>query len=180
MMYWLTEDAFVPFITGVFMFAVFGGFAYATREKSMFYACGLIALVTLVFVTVEQIVVTDRESIEEEVYQLAFHVQRNDMENVIRSVEPNDTETINRIRGEMPRYDFEMCRLMGITDFKSTGTDPATAEVEFTVAVQVRLDQTPDLLSGQRRVRLFYEKNAEGKWKITDYHHYDPRRGLDL
>lgn len=177
---WLTYDPFIPFVTGVFLVAVLAALAYSSGEKKMIYLCGLVFLATVGIVVIEQLIVTDREVIEEEVYQLAFDVQQNDIESVIEAVDSSQSQTIQRIRQEMPRYDFETCRMMGITEFKRTGESPPAVEIEFTVTVQVRVDRMPELLTGQRRVRLFYEKNPDGKWRIVDYSHYNPNRGVGL
>ncbi|MEL7499699.1 MAG: hypothetical protein AAFN77_19000 [Planctomycetota bacterium] len=177
-MEWLTEDAFVPMVTGIAMFIVFVAMAVYSGERRVFLVAGGIALVTIAIVLCEAAIVTDKEEITEEVYQLAFHVQRNDLNSVLEKVDPNDESVSDKIKQEMPRYDFDTCRLMGITDFVKTGE--YTAEVEFTVGVQVRVNQMPETLSGQRRVRLFYKRNPFGKWKVVDYYHSDPRSSIDL
>lgn len=180
MLEWFTESSFVPAMTGVAMFIVFSIFAYTSRERSMLYIAAAFLLMTIGIVTIESLIVTEKEELQETVYQLAFQVQRNDLETVVAAFDQSDQELISRVRSEMPRYDFDTCRLIDFTSFASTGDDPDTAEIEFAVAVRLRQGGMPEILSGQRRVRLSYQKDAAGNWKIKDYQHFDPRGGVEL
>ena len=90
-------------------------------------------------------------------------------------------DTIARINKEMPRYDFDSCRVIGTNYYTSTDEDGATkAEICFVVTFRVRLDGHADRISGHRKVILHFEKLPDGKWRIIDYSHEDPRRGLTI
>lgn len=180
MLEWFTESSFVPAMTGVALIFVFSFFAYVSNERSLLYIAAAILLMTIGIVTIESLIVTDKEELQEAVYQLAFQVQKNNLETVVAAFDPLDQKLISRVRSEMPRYDFDTCRLIDFTSFESTGDDPDTAEIEFAIAVRLRQGGMPEILSGQRRVRLSYQKDAAGNWKIKDYQHFDPRRNVDL
>ena len=180
MLNWFTEEPLIPLVTGVLLFIVFAIFAVMSRERVMVYCLAVIALVTIAIVTCEALIVTEKEQLTEEVYQLAFAVQRNDVERVVASVDPNLPDVIKRVQAEMPRYRFDTCRLMGITDYKSTGQNPDSAEIEFTVTFRLQMGDDPTALTGQRRVRLNFRKDSNGKWKITDYMHEDPRSHITI
>jgi hypothetical protein len=178
---WFTENSTVPMVTGTLLVIIFLAMAFTSREKLMLQLAIVIGLLTAATVICERLIVTDKEQVTESVYELADLVQANNMQGVLGFVSLQYPETRDEVSAEMPRYDFDNCRIIGINYFKNeTEGSKDTAEICFVVSVRVRLDNSPELLFGQRRVTLHFEKEADGKWRVFDYSHEDPRAGIGL
>lgn len=181
MISWFTENSLIPLVTGTFLALAFIGLAISSREKSMLYVATIIAAVTAGIVITESLVVTDREAVTEIVYSLAKSVEANDMESVLSHVSPDREDAKDRIRIEMPRYSFDSVRVIGIADFTSkSDLDPRQAVIDFVVMARGRLTSHGQGHHVQRRVELIFQLESDGKWRMIDYSHSDPRDGLKL
>ena len=181
MVSWFTDNSTLPMVTGVIMVIILLGLAFSAREKTMVYLAIVIGVLTAGTVACERFIVTDREEVTARVYDLAEAVQANDKSRVLEFVSNSRQDTIGRVNGEMPRYDFDTCRLVGVNYYEPKEDDAnQRAEICFVVSVRVRLNQNPELLWGQRKVTLHFEKEADGKWRVIDYSHEDPRSGLTM
>lgn len=139
-----------------------------------------IAVITVAIVTCERLFVTQREEVTDRIYSLADSVQRNDFATVMEFFSDDYAATRQRATSEMPRYNFQNCRVSGIFRFNIFNTTPPIAEIQFNVSVSVRVDNGAEPLWGQRRIKLTWEKNKKGVWEIIDYSHSDPRSGITL
>ena len=181
MISWFTEDAIFPMVTGAILVIIFIALAISSREKIMLYvAFGITAMVVFTVVC-EHLIVTQKEEITETVYDLAEMVEANDVAGVAGFVSKSRPDTIDRINREMPGYDFDTCRFIGTNYFEPDENSNAKATICFTVTFRVSLvNQGQDSIPGQRRVTLDFEKDEDGKWRIIDYEHQDPRKSLKL
>ena len=171
----------IPLVTGTFLVLAFLGLAVSAREKTMLYAAMTIAALTAGIVITEKLIVTDREAVTEIVYSLAKAVEANDMEAVLRRVSDQREDAKQEIRNEMPRYSFESIRVLGIADFSlEDEVDPKQAVIDFVVLAHGRLVAHGQGQHVQRRVRLYFQKESDGQWKMIDYDHSDPRSGVSL
>ncbi len=177
---WLTENSTVPMIAGAILTLIFIAFWVHSREKAMLKVAIGVAVITAAIVTCEQMVVTQREEVTDQIYALANSVQRNDFDATMEFFSVDHAETRRRAEAEMPRYDFQNCRVSAIFKFNLLKANPPTAEVLFNASVTVRVDNGAEPLWGQRRIKLTLEKNKEGVWKIIAYSHSDPRSGITL
>ncbi len=177
---WLTENSTVPMVAGAILVLIFIAFWVHSRENAMLKVALAVAILTAAIVTCERIVVTQREEVTDRIYALADSVQRNDFAATMEFFSEDHAETRQRADAEMPRYDFQNCRVSGILKFNISESTPPTAEIQFNVSVTVRVDNGAEPLWGQRRIKLVFEKNREGVWKIIDYSHSDPRSGITL
>lgn len=168
-------------VSGTLMVVVLLMMAFAGREKRLFQLAVVVGLLTAATVICEQLIVTDREAVEETVFRLATMVQSNDVEGVVNSISKTQDTTRQRARSEMNRYDFDTCRVAGTTHFDSREDGGVkTAEITFTVTVSVRGYSGPETVYGQRRVTLVFEKESDGQWRVINYSHEDPRVGVGL
>ena len=177
---WFTENSTVPMIAGAILTLVFIAFAVHSREKVMLKIALVNLAITAAIVTCERMVVTQREEVTDQIIALADSVQRNNFEAIMDFFSDDYAETRNRAEAEMPRYDFQTCRVSGIFNYNLVKSEPPTAEIQFNVSVTVRVDSGAEPLWGQRRVKLTFQKDTEGVWEIIDYSHSDPRSGLKL
>ena len=180
MLSWFTEDATFPFISGIVLAVVFLFLFLKSREKTMLYVAAVIALLAGGIFACEQMIVTDREAIVTIVIDLASQVKNNHVPGVVKHISPKHQATINRARAEMPRYEFSVCNLSGITDFKDAPTNPNAKEISFVANFRATIRPHKEMIPGQRKITLTFEKDATDQWKVIDYSHSDPRKNLRL
>lgn len=177
MTHWLTEDAFVPMLTGIFMAVVLLLMAWSARNRLVLYAGLLVAILTAGIVVAEAAIVTDRETVTDLVYELAGHVRANDADAIARHISKEAPEISKRMRSQMERFKVESCSISGVNDFS---TEDGIATIDF-----VAWGQGSERRSGLKspanpRVQLKLSKQADESWKIIDYTVSDPRSGLSL
>jgi ketosteroid isomerase-like protein len=178
MLSWFTENSLPPLIGGSLMAIAFLGLAFYFYSRAMLYlALGVIAITALI-VTIETLIVTEREKITRMVYDLAKAVEQNRMEDVLAVVAPSRTDAQQQIKAEMPQYQFTSCRVLGIKSFK-LNPDGRQAEIVFVVFAS---GSNYQMGKGNvhRRVTLYFEKQSDDNWKLIDYHHEAPTAGYRL
>ena len=121
MTHWLTEDAFVPMLIGIFTATVLLLMAWSARNKIVLFAALFIAAATAGIVATEAAVVTDRETVTDLIYELAGHVRANDADAIARYISPDAPELTKKMRSQMERYEVESCSITGVTDFSEAG-----------------------------------------------------------
>jgi len=177
MTYWLTEDAFVPMLTGIFMATVLLLMAWSARNRLVLYAGLLVAILTAGIVVAEAAIVTDRETVTELVYELAGYVRANDANSIAQHISPQSPELIDRMRNRMDRFKVETCSITGVNKFSIEG---GVATIDF-----VAFGQGSEKRSGLKspanpRVELKLRKQADEMWKIIGYTISNPRSGVSL
>ena len=130
---WFTENSTVPMVTGALLVIILLGLAFSSRERLMVYMALVVGAMTAGTVICERMIVTDQEEVMQCVYDLADAVQANDRASVVAFVSRSRQDTIDRVNSEMPRYDFDRCRIVGRNYFKSEVDGPETAEICFIV-----------------------------------------------
>ncbi len=135
---------------------------------------GLMGVAFAVFF-VQRTTVTDKDRLRMIVYDLARQVATNNVEGIVRHVDPNDEITLRRIRTEMPSYTFRSCN---VTSLKSVvfdnPSDPQEAIIEVHVFVNVNAPRYDYNGPVRRAVVLEFRKNQDGRWEIVGYRHFDP------
>lgn len=177
-MEWFTENSFIPLVTGIALVFVSIAMAVGTGERVMYRAAAVIFFLTLAIVVTEQLIVTEKEEVTEEVYQLAFHVRQNRMNEVLRKIHPDATDLISEVNSQMPRLEFDTCRILKITGFRARTENDDEAVVEFTSALRASIDGSGKM-PGLRRVKLGLRKDEHGEWLVTRLQHENPNRGIN-
>ncbi len=180
MISWFTENSTFPMATGVILVLILLAMAFSSREKMMFYFAMAIAALTAATVICERVIVTDNEMVTQTIYDIADAVESNDRGRVVTFVSQSRQDTIDRVNAEMPRYNFDSCRVIGTNYFEPNDGPPKTIEVSFVVSFRVRVDQGTDLIPGHRKVILTFEQQSDGKWKLIDYSHENPHSGVTV
>ena len=180
MLSWFTEDATFPFISGMVLAVVFFLFFVSSRSKPMLYISILIAILAGGIFACEKMIVTEREEIVAIVGDLAVQVKTNNVAGVVKHLSPNHQQTVDRASNEMPKYNFGVCNVSGITEFKDDETNSNAKTISFVVNFRAATKPHPQMFPGQVKVSLTFEKDATGQWKVIDYSHSDPREGLRL
>jgi len=126
--------------------------------------------------------VTDREQIQQLIYQTADAVEANDHDRVLRII--GDSRTQRQAAAELPRYTFTRADVGSVRNIEVIETSyPTTAEVEMTVNVEVSGGSLQDIRV-VRRLFLWLEKRERrgdegeatagqdtGGWVVTNYEH---------
>ena len=180
MLSWFTEDATFPFISGIVLAVVFLFLFLKSREKTMLYVAVVVALLAGGIFACEQMIVTDREAIVTIVIDLASQVKNNHVPGVVKHISPQHQKTIDNARAEMPKYEFSVCNLSGITDFKDDETNPNVKTISFVANFRATIRPQKTMIPGQEKVTLTFEKDATDQWKIIDYSHSRPCKNLRL
>ena len=182
MTYWLTEDAFVPMLIGIFMATVLLLMAWSARNKIVFIAALLVAALTAGIVLTEAAIVTDRETATDLVYELAKHVRANDADAIARHISPQSPEISKRMREQMERFEVLSCSISGVTNFSIADGSAADkkATIEFVAWGQGKQRRGGLQGPANPRVKLWLQKESDESWKITDYDVSDPRSGISL
>ena len=177
MAHWLTEDAFVPMLVGIFMATILLLMAWSARNKIVLFAALFIAAATAGIVVTEAAIVTDRETVTDMIYELAGHVRENDADAIATYISPDVPELAKKMRSEMERYEIESCSISGITDFSAKGS---TATIDFVAWAQGKQRRGGLKGPANPKVKLDLSKQSDESWKIIDYHVSDPRSGISL
>ena len=180
MLSWFTEDATFPFISGMVLAVVFFLLFVSSRSKPMLYISIVIAMVAGGIFTCENMIVTEREEIVAIVGDLAVQVKTNNVAGVVKHLSPEHQQTIDRASNEMPKYKFTVCNLSGITDFGNDESNPNARVVSFVVNFRAAINPHTEMIPGQRKVSLTFERDSAGQWKVIEYSHSDPRGKIRL
>ena len=180
MLSWFTEDATFPFISGMVLAVVFFLLFVSSRSKPMLYISILVAILAGGIFACERMIVTEREEIVTIVRDLAVQVKTNNVAGVVKHISPKHQQTVDNASNEMPKYKFNVCNLSGITDFKDDESNPNAKVISFVVNFRAAVKPHTQMIPGQRKVSLTFEKDAAGQWKVIKYSHSDPREKLQL
>jgi hypothetical protein len=144
--------------------------------RAAFYSALGLAVLTAILLFINVSVKTDREQVEQVLYDVAAAVARNDFPAVLAHVHPNAIEGLQRAKNELPSYHFTDARITGIKSIEvKPNTPPPTATAEFYVAVAVEMQGSP--FRGNRFVRAHFRK-LDGRWLVYNYEHYSIESGL--
>ena len=180
MLSWFTEDATFPFISGMVLAVVFFLLFASSRSKPMLYISIVIAMLAGGIFACEKMIVTAREEIVAIVGDLAVQVKTNNVAGVVKHLSPKHQQTVDRASTEMPKYEFTVCKLSGVTDFKDVELNPNAKVISFVVNFRAAIKPHKEMIPGQRKVSLTFEKDSTGQWKVIDYSHSSPRQKVRL
>lgn len=174
-MEWFTESPMHSIMIGILLTSAFL-LTWFISKRRLFLGFAALAFASMIGAVVTgQMIVTDREQLKQNIFELAAAVQSNDVPGVLRFVSPDKRNTIQRVKTEMPDYDFRKCRVIGFNEVKFPENSTTRATIDFIVGFDVDATRRFDYNgSGTRRVTLTFEKQGES-WLITDYQHEHPQ-----
>jgi hypothetical protein len=176
----LLEQPLAVVIAGVIL-GLIGGIAWSsTGRKEWLVGLGLVVVLTIVGMIVEQLVVTDREAIERTLGEIARDVQSNNVRTVLRHIATGASDVQREAETELPRYRFDECRVTKVHNVDiDASAEPRSAIVEFNVIATGSFSEGGVELTGQqvlRWVRLHMVREKDSQWRVQDYEHDDPQR----
>ena len=178
---WLFDHPLTIILIGVVLGVFVGGAWTATGRKELLYALGAVVALTVAWLVVERMVVTDREAVHAKLREIARDVQANNMQKVLGHIAKGSPSLVQRAQAEMPNYKFTECRVTKIhkTDIDSA-SEPRSALVEFNVVVTGSFSEGGFEASGRypRWVQLQLIREADGQWRVQNYDHAPPQQFL--
>lgn len=178
-MTWIFEQ---PLLLVLLSVAILSGIAITwvmSGQKAFLYVLIVGVLIAAGLIVAERMVVTDRETIQATLEQMARDVASNDQAKVMQHIATSATAIQQQAKSELPRYKFDSMRITQVhkIDVRDTQS-PRTATVEFNVMAAGSFQAGADLISSNnvpRWVQLELVKEPDGAWRITDYQHEAPQ-----
>ncbi|QEG22795.1 hypothetical protein [Mariniblastus fucicola] len=176
MLEWFTESAFFPSCIGILLTIAFIGLAVSSGEMLMMKIGLGIAVLTALLITTEVMIVTDREQVENSLYDMASAMGKNDLDRVFSYLDSD--ELIQRAKHHLRDATCHSCNITAINEV-TVDDDGQSATADFVAFASASNASFPSPTPVQRRVKLFFKKKSD-KWKIVDFEAKDPRAGLSL
>jgi len=176
MLEWFTENAFFPSCIGILLTIAFIGLAMSSGEMLMMRIGLGIALLTALLITTEILIVTDREQVENSLYDMADAMRENDFDHLFSYLDSD--ELVARAKANLQDATCHACNVTAINDVTiDEGGNKATADFVAFAKASNKVFPSPTPI--QRKIKLFFQKRGEN-WKITDFETSDPRAGFSL
>lgn len=174
---WPFDQPLYIVVTGIVLGVIVGGLWMASGRKEMLFALGGVVALTVVWLIVERVVVTDREEIRATLVEIARDVQNNDLNRLLGHLSQSNPSLAQRAKAEMPNYKFTECRITQIhgTDVDSD-SEPRSAIIEFNVQATGTFNEGSFGYTGTvpRWVQLQMVREKDGRWRVQDYKHAAP------
>ncbi len=178
-MYWLTENAFHPMMIGLLSAISFGIAWYFYGKRVLLFITLLIIALTIGIVVTEQMIVTDREQLTSDIFDVAEALERDDVDGVLAFISESNPALRQEVKDRMPLIEFEF---VGISSLKEPEIDleskPPVAKLKFVTRVDANAMRDPRFSaqgSGVSSVTLNYQKDNDGNWRITNYGYTRPQ-----
>ena len=175
MLEWFTDSAFFPCCIGIFLTVTFIGLALASGEMSMLKFAAISACITAILVVVEVSIVTDKEEIENTVHEMAAAMHESDFDRVMSYLDSEDL--VSRARAELRGSTCHLCRITAINEVNVDENGEA-GTIDFVAYAKASNRQFPTPTPVQSRIKLDFEKQNDGQWKVVDFEASSPRAGL--
>jgi len=176
MLEWFTESAFFPSCIGIMLTIIFVGLAFSSGETIMLKVAVIIAVLVAILNVIEVYVVTNREQIENSLYDMASAMQKNDVERVLSYLDNEDL--VQRARNEIRDAKCHSCTITAINEV-AIANNGQSATADFVAFARASNRSFPSPTPVQRRIKLSFEKRGND-WKVSDFETTDPRAGFSL
>jgi len=174
MLEWFTESAFFPSCIGIMLTIVFVGLAFSSGETIMLKVAVVIAVLVGLLNVIEVYVVTNREQVENSLYDMASSMQKNDFDHVYSYLDTE--ELIQRAQAELRDATCHQCTITAINEV-AVADSGQSATVDFVAFARASNRRFPSPVPLQRRIQLSLEKRGDD-WKVSDFETSDPRAGF--
>ena len=176
---WLFEQPLVILFLGIVLVAALaGGFIQTGRRPLLFAMLAVIAL-TAGLLVLERIVVTQVEQVESTLHQIAAHLERNDVNAVVKMISEGAPELRNEARQKMGLIEISQVRIKNNLKVEIVkDQEPPVAEARFNAVIRGtdRLGQYGD--QAYPRFFIVNLRLEDEQWRVRSYEVQDPRRGI--
>ena len=171
----LFENAFVIYAIGAVLITFFGLVFLTRRNVPSLAALVVAVLLTLVMIIVERVVVTDGELIESTATELMLALEDNDVQGVLKFVDPAASVMRTEIETMMPLVKVEDTSSSLVKVEVEASQSPATATSKFQMKVDCVLSRDGFRIFYLQPVELDWIKRDD-QWYVTGYvPYYDGR-----
>jgi ketosteroid isomerase-like protein len=172
-MSWLVEHPFYIAAIGFGAIVILGGSWIKTGRRVLLYLLGAAIALTVALLAVERLVVTDREAVQDTLYQMARDVEKNDLRLVLSHVhEDAERSIVEQAEYEFPRQTFKKVKIwenkLEIAIHSERNPPEATAKFFVTIEGDFWKGQYPSqtvLLD----VTVNFRQDEDGNWKLVSY-----------
>ena len=176
MLEWFTEDAFFPACVGIMLAIVFVGLAFSSGEMSMMKLGLGVGVLTAMLVATEVFIVTDREEVENSLYEMATSLRENDFDGVYGFLATD--QLVQRAKRQLSGATCHGCNITAINSVE-VDSDGGSATADFVAFAKASNKQFSAPTPIQRRIKLHFQRIGQ-KWKVSDFETSDPRAGISL
>ena len=174
MTYYLLEDSSAVIILAILSQAILGICLAQTRRGIFALAMGGVLVILMGLIVLEIYVSTDREQVENTVWQLAADLQSNDAAAVVAHIEPTSYSLIGQAKGAFHLYQIDKAK---VRDLEVRLISPQAAEAEFIGVLHGKaksglVRDAPGVFR-QRLVLHFRRDARESAWLL---HKYDRKK----
>ena len=182
-MTWLLEEPMVICFIGILLLVpLVVAFVQTGRLVVLFATMGVLVILIGLLV-VEYVVVTEKESVEIALNEISFDLMSNDLDVVLRHVDPSATKIVQRAKTHLPRveiHDVKITSRVEVTILRLRGMRPkATAKFHGVI-------QCSDLDGGMQNIeyrRMFVVtmiRDQGARWLVGDLQERNPISGERL
>ncbi len=168
----LFETPVPALIVGLLTTSVFFGAFLKTGRRSLIAASLLAIATTIGLVLLERAVVTDRERVEQTIYDLAAAVERNDVQGALSFVHSQASKIRPHAEREFATWSFSRVVVKNNLEVELQGAPQATRAVATFNVVVVLGDRQGQIVDQHvaRVVRVTLVKE-EDDWRVWEYSH---------
>ncbi|MBN2476728.1 MAG: hypothetical protein JXB62_19110 [Pirellulales bacterium] len=170
----LLETPMPIILFGIVAEAVLGILLLRTGRGVLLAAMLGVLVLVLAGVGLEWLVVTETERIEQTLFEAAAAVEANRQEDVLRLIDPANTESQRLIRWALGRFTFTKAKITHL-EVKNINrlTSPPTAEVELVGSVSVRGGPS-DIPYESRPIKFDVKlRRQQDRWVISGHVWHD-------
>jgi hypothetical protein len=175
-MSYFTENSLWMIFVGIAVEAVLGAILFRTGRGAALWAMIGVALLVVVGVTVEKLIVTEKEEVENTVDAIASALKANDLDRVLTFISPADTKSRSDAAWAMNRCEILGTTVLGLEVTVNQLASPHTAQARFRGIIRChdRKGEIPhESYASEFTVSLRKEGN---RWIVTGYETADPVR----
>lgn len=167
---WFTEDPTPVLVGGGLILLVLGGFFLKSGRAYVLALMAGVAVVMGAAFLIDRLVVTDRESVANVIYDAAAAAERNDLDAVAAFIAPTAAEVKAEARRWIGRAKVESVSISAMEVTLDRAAKPMTATAEFRVfATGQLIDKNmpyPVKYLGRLEVKFV---QAGKRWLMTEY-----------
>ncbi len=172
----LAESPLTIALSGGLIAAILFVIWLQASHRLVLIAFCVVVAATAGLVGLERLWVTDREQLNQTLYDLADTVGQKSLDELLTYIHPDAAAVRQTATSEYNHYQLDEVRITQV--WETEITDPEHAVVKFNVIV-VGGTRSGDI-AGQRVARyviVWFQKH-QGAWKVAGYSHHGPQEAL--
>jgi hypothetical protein len=165
-MTYFTENSLWMIFVGIAVEAVLGVILFRTGRGKTLWAMIAVAVLLIVGVTVEKLIVTEKEEVENTLDGIMAALEANDLDRVLGYIAPEARSTQERARWAMDHVIVESATMYRLDITVNRLTSPHTAHAEFFGHIAYR-GRKAEIPSGNYGSPFYVDFRKEGnRWLV--------------